>query len=76
MTRRSCVGDELKAVLTEKYNRNEKLVKGLGIKPKESEEKKRNRRAHGSLHQAIVFRMCHPVFQRLLYQLEAFSRAF
>jgi len=32
------VGDELKAELTEKYNRNEKLVKNLGIKPKEVEE--------------------------------------
>jgi tripartite-type tricarboxylate transporter receptor subunit TctC len=32
------VGDELKADLTEKYNRNEKLVKSLGIKPKEVEE--------------------------------------
>jgi tripartite-type tricarboxylate transporter receptor subunit TctC len=31
-------GDELKAALTETYNRNEKLVKSLGIKPKEIEE--------------------------------------
>jgi len=36
--KRLLFGDEFKAALTETYNRNEKLVKDLGLKPSESEE--------------------------------------